>query len=206
MATIIFDFDGTIADSFEYSVNFLAKEAGAYPLSADQKASFHGLSLFRIARLLNISWFRMPTLLHKGRKHMAPVAASVEPFEGIPGVIHELHADKHTLLIVSTNTEGNIRKFLRRHRLDIYFSEVYGGVGMFGKAPALRRILREQHIETRNAVYVSDELRDVMASQSIGLRLISVTWGFAKADDLKTRKPTGIAHTPQDIIDIVNGL
>lgn len=77
---------------------------------------------------------------------------------------------------------------------------------MFGKAPALRRILREQHIETRNAVYVSDELRDVMASQSIGLRLISVTWGFAKADDLKTRKPTGIAHTPQDIIDIVNGL
>jgi phosphoglycolate phosphatase len=203
VAAIIFDFDGTIADSFDYCVTFLAKEAGSLPLSAEQKAAFHGLSLFRIARLLGISWFRLPVLLHKGRKHMAPAVQNVEPFQDMPKVIRKLHAQKHDLFILSTNTERNIHKFLRRHKLDAYFAEVHGGVGMFGKAPALRRMLRERHIETRKAVYISDELRDVQAAQSIGLRIIAVTWGFARAGDLKARKPTGMAHSPEDIVDIL---
>lgn len=206
MAAIIFDFDGTIADSFDYCVNFMAKQAGSPPLTADQKASLHGLSLFKIARRLDVPWRRMPTLLHKGRKHMAPVLHNVEPFPGMAETIRNLHDEKHTLYILSTNTEVNIHKFLTRHRLNSSFAEIYAGVGMFGKAPALRRLLREQHIETRKAVYVCDELRDVLASQSIGLRSIAVTWGFSRAADLKDRKPTGIAHSPEDIVDIVSGL
>lgn len=205
MAAIIFDFDGTIADSFDYCVNFIAKQAGTVPLNADQKASLHGLSLFKIARRLRVPWRRLPTLLHKGRKHMAPVVQHVEPFPGMAEVIRQLHAGKHDLFILSTNTERNIRKFLLRHKLDSYFKEVYGGAGMFGKAPALRRLLREQHIETRKAVYVSDELRDLVASRSIGLRNIAVTWGFARADDLKAHEPAGMAHSPEDIVDILDG-
>ncbi len=203
MATIIFDFDGTIADSFEYCVNFLAREAGAYPLTPDQKAQFHGMSLFHIARKLRVPWRKMPTLLHKGQKHMAPVVGNVEPFPGLERVIRELHAEKHDLYILSTNTSVNIHKFLKRHRLDSYFTEVYGAAGMFGKAPALRRLLREQHLQTRSAIYVSDEVRDVLAARSIGMGVIAVTWGFAKAEDLKASGPTGMAHAPEDILGIL---
>lgn len=200
MAVIIFDFDGTIANSFDYSVNFLAKEAGIPPLNTEQKTALHGLSLFRIARRLGVPWFRLPTLLHKGRKHMGPALNKVEPFEDMPGVIRKLHAEGHELFILSTNTVRNMRKFLHHNELQTYFLEIYGGVGMFGKAPALRRLLREQHIETRNALYIGDELRDALAAQSIGLRIISVTWGFARADDLKAQKPTAMAHHPEDIM------
>jgi phosphoglycolate phosphatase len=206
VANIIFDFDGTIADSFDYSVNFIARQAGLAPLTESEKASLHGLSLFRISRRLRVPLRKLPTLLHKGRKHMAPVVHTVEPFPGMAEVIRTLHGGKHKLYIVSTNTEPNIRRFLKRHKLNSYFSEVYGAVGMFGKAPALRRMLREQHIGTKDAVYVSDEMRDVLASQSIGLANIAVTWGFAKAEDLKARQPDAVAHSPQDIIDIVAGL
>lgn len=200
MAAIIFDFDGTIADSFEYCVNFLAKEAGALPLSDERKASFHGLSLFRIARILGISWLKLPTLLRKGRKHMGPALKDVEPFKNMPETIKKLHAEKHDLYILSTNTTRNINKFLDRHGIREYFSDVYGGVGMFGKGPALRRLLREAHIETRKAVYICDELRDVMAAQSIGLRIVAVSWGFARRDDLKSKKPDGLADKPADIV------
>jgi phosphoglycolate phosphatase len=206
MATIIFDFDGTSANSFDYFIDFITKEAGRVPLNEDQKAALHGLSMARIARHVGISWWRMPGLFFKGRHQMSPAMQHIAPFEGMPEVIRKLHAEGHELFILSTNTVSNMRGFLHRHDLHTCFLEIYGGVGMFGKAPALRRLLREQNIDINKAVYVGDELRDVQAAQSISLRVIAVTWGFARAADLKAEGVTGLAESTQDILRIVENL
>lgn len=203
MASIIFDFDGTIADSYDYFLGFLAREAGRPPLTGNQKAEFHGLSLVRMTRKMDVSWVRLPFLLRKCRQEMNPAMKHVEPFPGMPEVIRKLHKNGHKLYILTTNSTTNVRKFLKHHKLDSHFIEVYGGAGLFGKGPALKRLLLEQHIETRKAVHIGDEVRDVEAAQTIGVRVIAVTWGFARADELKDRKPTGVAHSPEDIIDIV---
>lgn len=202
MAAIIFDFDGTIANTFDYAVTFLSREAGA-ALNKDQKAALHGLSMSKIARKLGIPWRRMPRMFFKGRREMNPAMNNMEPFGGMPEVLKELRSKRHELFILSTNTTRNIDKFLKHHKMEDYFSEVYGGVGMFGKAPALRRLLREQHIETEDAIYIGDELRDVMAARSLGVRTIAVTWGFARSADLKAQGPDGIAKRTGDIIGLI---
>jgi phosphoglycolate phosphatase len=206
VAAIIFDFDGTIADSYDYFLTFLAREAGKRPLTDNQKAEFHGLSLVRMTRQMGVSWLRLPRLLYKCRQEMNPAMKHVKPFHGMPEVIRKLHKEGHKLFILSTNSVLNMRKFLEHNGLESYFSEIYGGAGLFGKAPALRRLLREQHIETRKAVYVGDEVRDVEAAQTFGLRIVAVTWGFARADELKDKKPAGVAHSPEDIVDILSDL
>ncbi len=206
MATIIFDFDGTIANTFDYAVAFLSDEAGRPPLTKDQKAALHGLSMARIARHLGISWHRLPGLFFKGRHQMNPAMKNIEPFAGMPEVIRELHAKRHKLFILSTNTTRNINKFLRRHGLEGNFKDVYGGVGMFGKAPALRRLLREQHVETRKAIYIGDELRDAQAAQSLGVRVVAASWGFSRPVDLKAEGVTGLAKKPADIIRLIEKL
>ncbi|MGH7194718.1 MAG: HAD-IA family hydrolase, partial [Candidatus Saccharimonadales bacterium] len=157
------------------------------------------LSMAAIARSLGIPWRRLPGLFFKGRHEMSPAMRNIGPFDGMTDMLRELHAERHGLFILSTNTTRNINKFLRRHKLDGYFDEVYGGVGMFGKTPALRRLLREQHIDTGKAVYVGDEVRDVMAAQALGVRAIAVTWGFARSEDLKARGAAGLARTPRDL-------
>lgn len=204
-AAIIFDFDGTIANSFDYSVDFMSQAAGVQ-LNKDQKEALHGLSMFRIARRLGISWLRLPGLFFRGRRQMSPAMRHIEPYDGIAGVIRELHEQGYQMFILSTNTTHNIRKFLRRHEMRGYFTEIYGGVGMFGKAPALRRLLREQHIQTRKAVYIGDELRDSMAAQSIGLKIIAVAWGFARPADLKAEGVTGLARKPRDLVRLIEKL
>lgn len=203
MAKIIFDFDGTIANTFDYAVDFLSQESARGPVNSDQRAALHGLSMAGIARHLGIPWRRMPGLFFKGRHRMSPAMDHIEPFGGMEDVVRELHSKRHEMYILSTNTTTNINKFLRRHKMEKNFKHVYGGVGMFGKAPALRRLLREQHIETRKAIYIGDELRDVMAAQSLGVRVIAVTWGFARHDDLKAQGPTGLAKRPADIIRLL---
>lgn len=200
MAAIIFDFDGTIVDSFDYVADFLAAEAKMPPLSDSQKKELYGLSMIAMARHLGHSWWRMPRLLFKGRRQMGGIIQQLKPFGGIAAVLHKLHAEGHELFIVSSNSLRNVHAFLRKHDLQTYFLEIYGGVGLFSKAPTLRRLLKRHHLELDNAVYIGDESRDVEAAQSIKLPVIAVTWGFARPADLEALRPTALAHSPDDLI------
>ncbi|HVX24654.1 MAG TPA: HAD hydrolase-like protein [Candidatus Saccharimonadales bacterium] len=202
MATIIFDFDGTIANSFVYVTDFLASGKGL-SLSDGQRAELHGMSMAAIARSLGYRWWRLPRLFLQGRNVMTKALHHVQPFAGMPELIMKLHAEGHELFVLSSNTVRNVHAFLHHYDLHKYFLEIYGGVGLFGKAPALRRLLKEQSIDKADALYIGDELRDVEAAQSIHLRVIAVTWGFARPSDLVDHRPTHVVDTPDDLLHVL---
>lgn len=203
MAAIIFDFDGTIADSLDYFINFIADEAGLEQLTEKQKQDLSGLSLAGIARKLGHPWWRLPFLYLKGRRIMEPHIKDLEPFKGMPEVIKKLHAEGHELFIISSNTVRNMRTFLRKQHLRTSFLQINGGVVVFGKGPALKQLLKDQHLELDDSVYVGDELRDIQAAQSVGMRVVAVTWGFASRKNLKDAKPNWLADTPEELLRIL---
>lgn len=200
MATIIFDLDGTIADSFDYITDFLANEKNQQKLDPVQKEQLKGMSMLAIARKLNHRWWGMPMLFLRGRRNMEVTMNKMQPFAGMPELIRKVHAEGHELFIVSSNSVKNIHKFLHHHHLHTYFLEVYGGVSIFGKAPALRQLFKEQNIEAKDAIYVGDELRDIQACKSVGLRIVAVSWGFANKHELENLKPTAIVDSPNDLM------
>ena len=202
MSAIIFDFDGTIANSFDYVIGFLATEAKLPELSDEQKAEFRSMSMQAMALKLGHPWWRLPRLFFKGRTVMGHAMKQVDPFEGIVDVIQKLHAEGHQLYILSSNNVHNVHNFLHRHNLHKYFLQIYGGVGMFSKTPALRRLVKEQRLELKDCVYIGDELRDMEAARAVHMRAIAVEWGFAKINDLKRLKPRAMAQTPEDIVRI----
>ncbi len=203
MAVIIFDFDGTIADSFDYVANFLAREAGVAPLDKSARTDLKGRSMIGMSRQLGFKWWQMPRLFFKGRSQMRKTIKQLKTFNGMPELIRKLHAEGHELFVLSNNSVRNVRLFLHRHKMYKHFLQIYGGVGVFGKGPALRKLLEDQKLEIEHAVYVGDELRDVEAAQSIGLRAIAVSWGFADRQNLKDAKPTGLADTPGELMRIL---
>lgn len=203
MAAIIFDFDGTIADSFDYVSDFMAREAGINKLSDEQKQSLRSLSMTDMAKKLGYHWWSAPMLFLKGRHRMQKAIRHLEPVDGMPDLMRKLHAEGHELFILSTNSLRNISRFLHHHKLHIYFLEIYGGAGIFGKARALRRLLKQQQFKTEQAVYVGDERRDVEAARAIRMRVIAVTWGFAARSDLKAHHPTAMADTPDELMRVL---
>ena len=203
MAAIIFDMDGTIADSFDYVADFMASESGKGALGPEAKEALRGLSMVGMARHLGFKWWQGPLLFFRGRSRMKHAIKDLQSFSGIPELIRKLHAEGHELFIVSTNSVRNIRLFLRHQKIHKYFLQIYGGAGIFGKPIALRRLLREHKIDIDHAVYVGDEIRDVEAAKVIGMRAVAVSWGFASRDGLKAANPLGVADTPAELMKIL---
>jgi phosphoglycolate phosphatase-like HAD superfamily hydrolase len=206
VAAIIFDFDGTIADSFDYVANFLAKEAGRPPLSEVQQQPLRGRSMIAMARYLGFSWWRLPRLLVRGRRQMKHVITHLKPFKDMPELIKKLHAEGHELFIISTNNVSNVHQFLHPHNVHDYFLEIYGGVGLFSKAPALRRLIKEQNLERQNALYIGDEVRDMEAARAAHVRRVAVTWGFARPAALRAQRPYALVETPAELLSILENI
>jgi phosphoglycolate phosphatase len=92
---------------------------------------------------------------------------------------------------------------LRRLNLEHYFTRIYGNVGVFGKAKMLRVIIARNKLATAETFYVGDEGRDVEAAKRVGLKPVSVTWGYNTHELLATHHPHALADTRQQLADIL---
>jgi phosphoglycolate phosphatase len=203
MAAIIFDFDGTIVDNRNYFIEFIAKEAGRWPLTKQEEASLDGMPLMVMARHLGIPWHKLPSVYFKGRKRMDKVINTFKPFNGMPELIKKLHNEGHELFILSSNSVRNIRLFLRHNNLREYFMEIYGGAAVFGKAGMIHKLLRDNNLKIKDSITVGDEIRDIMAAQSIGIRVVAVTWGLCNQQELADLKPTAIVNDAKELLSVL---
>jgi phosphoglycolate phosphatase len=65
------------------------------------------------------------------------------------------------------------------------------------------QLLRDNNLKINQTISVGDEVRDIEAAQSIGMRAVAVTWGFAREVDLKNMKPTALTNSPKELLSIL---
>jgi len=207
MATIIFDFDGTLADSFEVIAKaFYELTNRSQHIDDKEIASLRGEPLLTILHRLQIPWWRAPFLLMKGRRAITKHMNEVKPYEDIVETIKLLYDSGYRLFIMSTNSAANVRHFLHTYNLDTYFVHIYGGVGLFGKARQLKVIIRHNRLKREQCVYIGDEGRDIEAAHDAGIHSIAATWGFSTVQLLEELRPSGLANKPSDIVTILRSL
>jgi phosphoglycolate phosphatase-like HAD superfamily hydrolase len=205
MANVIFDFDGTIADSLPVVITIFEELLrGGKPMPAAEVERLRGMSLLRVGAELKIVPWRVPFLLARGRARMRRRLDEIPMFDGMDAVIRRLNAEGHKLYVVSSNSARTIRVFLESHNLDNQFIRVYGRAGLFGKTKLLRLMLRRNRLDTDETYYIGDESRDVEAAHRNHVRAIAVTWGYNNNKLLKAHKPEFMAGKPADILAAVN--
>lgn len=202
--TIIFDFDGTIADSFDDFVDIVKKLVGYDGVVAKKQIEkFRGMEAHRVVRELKIPLYKLPVLAAKGRKMMVHSLDKVTIFSGIKETIKELKKSGHNLILLSTNSKENIAKFLKTNGIDECFDDIYFSTSLLSKTLSLKKVIRIRKIKPIDAVFIGDESKDILAARANKLRSVAVTWGYNTKTLLESKKPSAIASEPSQIIKII---
>jgi phosphoglycolate phosphatase len=203
--TIIFDFDGTLADSLAVVIeitNELAPGLGFSQIKAEQIEELKKMSSREIIQLSGISLWRIPFLMRRFQVGFQQKAKNVELFPEIDQLLRDLKYEGYRLGIVSSNSVDNIHAVLRHHRVAHLFSFVQS-CSVFGKGRALRSALRANYILPATAFYVGDEVRDIEAARRCKIPAISVTWGFNAPEVLLEQQPDYLVDSPAEILQLL---
>ncbi len=200
---IIFDFDGTIADSVDVFIDIAREISGSHVrIEAEEIRSLRGL--IRFGQRIGAPFWRFPLALTKVRGMVDKHIREIDPFDGMPEVIKKLHASGYQLFIVSTNSRVTIEKFLKLNGLAVYFSGVYGSRKLVtSKTKSLRRLMRREELVPAISVFIGDEFRDCEAARSVGMPWIAVTWGFSREETLRKLNPAAVAHKPSELLELL---
>ncbi|TQT19845.1 HAD hydrolase-like protein [Xanthomonas perforans] len=186
-ALIIFDFDGTLADSFGFFLStqrLLAERHGFRAAQAHEVDDARRLSTRELLKASGLSAWRVPW---------------VALFPGIAHTVGALHAGGSRLAVVSSNSVENVQRALGAE-LSATFAVIEGGAHLLGKQRALRRVLRATGHTASQAVYVGDQVADWEAAQLVGLPFAAVAWGYAHPDVFAGLAGTRLIERVEDLL------
>lgn len=204
MRTILFDFDGTLADTLDETIivfNELCGEFGHKKINLKDKEVWRNKSSLKVVRDLGISIFKLSYFIKKAREKLGERIEKIKPAKNLRPVLVKLNKN-NALAILSSNSEENIRKFLQVNRLD-FFKHIFPNSSTFGKARFMKKIVRKLKLNGQELVYICDETRDVEAARKAGLKTIAVTWGFNSRQALEKARPDFIADSPIELFRIL---
>lgn len=203
--TVIFDFDGTLANSLATAVTIYNQMAPTFkckPVTEVEVQELRSMKAHEVFNHLNIGFIKLPLLLARGKSRMK--IKDIKPFDGIIETVRELLEQNHTLGILTSNSKKNIEEFLKLNDLEGCFDFVYTSRKLFAKSIMLFKILKEHKLKAEDVFYVCDETRDIEASRRLHIPSIAVTWGYNTTEALTRLKPNHIINEPQELISIVN--
>jgi phosphoglycolate phosphatase-like HAD superfamily hydrolase len=204
--TIIFDFDGTLADTLEESRRIYNLLAGDYSLRevlADELPQLRNFSLLELLDHLGIPKRRVPTLLSRGTSMMRSNISRLPLISGIGGILPEMRSRAKSFGVLTSNAEENVDLFLKAHGLREHFDFISSTSRLTGKSGHLRAIRKTFSLHAEEMLYVGDEIRDIKASKKAGIAVAAVTWGFNSAESLAAESPEHIVREPGELLKLV---
>jgi phosphoglycolate phosphatase len=202
--TILFDFDGTIAETVTAGVaifNNLARQYGFGQITPKNATTLRDQGARAAMKALDIPLLRVPLIIQSLRRGIQSALPTLAVVDGMANVIRTAEKRGYRIGIVSTNSEENIRAFLKHNAIEgiSYFQT---GVGLFGKARAIKNVMEREKLSRENVTYIGDEIRDVEAGQKNNIRSIAVTWGVNSKEGLLQAKPDAVVDTAKALLGL----
>ena len=201
---VIFDFDGTIADTFTVVFNHIDRLSELKVDSLDTKKIDHykAIGVRELIKELKLTKFKIFTISLKFRKLFGEYVTEIKPVEGIGQSLEILQQNGFKMGILSSNSKSNIDTILKLNSLAKYFTFVESEFALFSKANKLEKLISKHKLDKNDVFYVGDEVRDVEAAKESGVKSIAVTWGYNKIEALKAANPDYIVNSTKELTDI----
>lgn len=177
----IFDFDGTLADSFPWFISRLNQVARIFRFKEVGDEDIPKLRVMKtgeILNYLNISPWKLPFVVIYFRRLMKKELESIDLFSQTESLLRHLNNKGIEIFVLSSNSEQNVKKILRSSSSLI--NGFYCGAGLKSKDRHFQKILKD-HPDAQ-IISVGDEIRDYEAASKWRITHINVTWGYASKE------------------------
>lgn len=197
----IFDFDGTLADSFPWFlgiVNRLADDVGFRRIEEHEVDALRGLGARQVMAHLGMPVWKLPRVAQRMREHMARDIGHIRPFPGVGPLLQELAGRGVALSVVTSNSAENVQRVLGPETSAL-IGHYACGVSLFGKRSKLRGVLAGSGIAAAEAIAIGDEIRDLEAARAEGIAFGAVSWGYTHLQALRAHEPDEVFESVEEI-------
>ena len=198
---VIFDFDGTLADSARWlagELNPLARRFGFREVSEVEVERLRGCDSRQVLAYLRVPVWKLPFIARRLRRRMAAEAHCIPLIPGAKALLRQLAGQGVVLGVVSSNSAANVRRILGPEAAALV--EHYAcGASLFGKAARFRKVVRCARVKPTETLCIGDECRDIEAAREAGLACGAAAWGYATREILAARAPTWLFETPDEV-------
>lgn len=210
--TVIFDLDGTLLDTLEdlYRATNMALDRHSLPTRTREEVRMfvgNGVEmLIRRAVPAGTDEGTIRTVLAEFKAIYAAICEDhTAPYAGILDLLTRLRAEGISVAVVSNKFDEATKKLCRK-----YFGELvevavgeHAGVRKKPAPDTVFEALRELGADAPSALYVGDSDVDIETARNAGMPCISVTWGLRDEDFLLKHGATTLAHTPDELWEIL---
>jgi len=198
---ILFDWDGTLLDSFEADANAYMYMFGALGMSwsiAELKRHYspNWHRVYRAAHLPRAKWEEADRLWRFFYRKQEPKLQ--------PGALRVLRMldQRFKLALVSSGSRSRVRKQLREHNVSAMFLTKICSEDALRRKPhpaPLRMALEKLRALPQTSVHIGDAPEDIQMAHRAGVRAIGVLGGSPVPERLRAASPDALIETIREL-------
>ncbi|MHC4342329.1 MAG: HAD family hydrolase [Planctomycetota bacterium] len=205
----IFDFDGTIADTFPPIVAAANEALEACGFKRRQEGAVRvlvGLPLEVVMERLAGRRCRrkeVEALCERYRSSFSEIAPlATRLFDGMKETIEQVHAKGRKLAIATSRRRPSLISILKAHALEDRFDLLMGADCVTRGKPhpeMVHRVLHHFRLQPDRAVVIGDTTFDLQMGKAAATHTCAVTWGSHSRDELVAEEPDHIVHSAREL-------
>jgi len=188
---VMFDFDGTLADSYPLFIKILNRAAIKYKFKQVEKHEENDLkhcSAREIIKILEIPKWKMPFFVKYIRHNMTEKFDQVTLFEGVGNLLQDLKKQDVKLAIISTSSYQYVTNILGDENTAL-IDHFQCSASPFGKSKKLKKTMKKFALKNQECLLIGDEIRDIDAARKASIPIGVVSWGYTHIDALNNQNP-----------------
>jgi phosphoglycolate phosphatase len=205
---IVFDWDGTLADSTGLIVQCLqaaAADCGLPAPSAQRAAYVIGLGLHEAMQhaMPGLPVERYPELVRCYRRHWFARQHEVVFFDGVVELVAALKARQHWLAVATGKSRRGLDEALASSPLQGCFDATRTADETASKPDPLMllELMREFGVEAARTLMIGDTTHDLQLAANAGTASLAVSYGAHEADGFAAFAPLSVLRSARELGD-----
>ncbi len=187
---VIFDMDGTLVNSsmtIVNAINYVRGKLDLEPLDSKDILDKVNDPTLNPAK----EFYETPRFTHQHEAWFSSYYTEnhekeLELYDGIVELLDGLKERGFKLAIATNSYRGSTIESLKHLNILDYFESLacYDDVGRGKPAPdMLEKNLKDLNLTPKEAIFIGDSERDMLASKSAGIEYLMINWGFSDYED-----------------------